>query len=77
MTPEEEWRESRELGWWRDIGYILQGVLQDHRYVYWVSGSKPDDPGWHACSCGWEGYWSAFHPHVADHLRAVVMVGQS
>jgi hypothetical protein len=68
-----DWRESREPGWYKDIGYALQSVLQSHRYTYKRKGSKPDDPGWHECSCGdWEGYWSSFEPHVADRLREVV-----
>ena len=74
-TPNAElaaWRENREPGWFRDIGYALQDVLTAHRYDYKRKGSKPDDPGWHECTCGWEGYWSSFHPHVADHLRACV-----
>lgn len=68
------WRWNRERGWFHDIGYTLQDVLRTHRYDTRTKGSKPDDPGWHECSCGaWEGYWSDFHPHVADHLRAVVV----
>lgn len=44
-----------------------------HRYDLSAKGSRPSDPGWHECSCReWEGYWSAFEPHVADHLRAAV-----
>lgn len=54
-----------------DVGYALQDVLNTHRYVYERKGSKPDDPGWHECTCGWEGYWSGFHNHVANHLRFV------
>lgn len=68
------WRENREFGWYRDIGYELQKVIQTHRYRYDAKGEKPDDPGWHECSCGgWAGYWSGFEPHVADHLRALMM----
>ena len=70
----ETWREVRGSGWFKDYGYELQDVLRHHRYDYNRKGAKPDDPGWHACTCGWEGYWSGFEPHVADHLRAVVAV---
>lgn len=74
MDDLSAWRENRDGKWFRDIGYALQDVLQGHRYEIRKKGSKPDDPGWHECSCGaWEGYWSDFHPHVADHLRAVVV----
>jgi hypothetical protein len=69
-----DWRKSREPRWYRDIGYALQDVLGDHRFDLKNKGAKPDDPGWHACTCGeWEGYWSSFHPHVADHLRVVAL----
>ena len=67
-----DWRENRETGWTSDIGYALQDVLRDHTYLVHTPSTKAGDPGWHPCSCGWEGYWSEFHPHVADHLRAVV-----
>lgn len=70
----DTWRLRREPKWYEDIGYALEDVLRQHRYDYKQKGVKPDDPGWHVCSCGeWQGYWSGFHPHVADHLRAVVM----
>lgn len=74
LNPElSAWRENREKGWTRDIGYRLQDVLSEHRYEYDNKGAKPQDPGWHTCSCGgWQGYWSGFEPHVADMLRAVV-----
>jgi hypothetical protein len=71
--PEQpaSWRASREPGWHQDIGYQLQDVLRAHQYSR--SSSRPDDPGWLACSCGhWQGYWCDFHPHVADELRVVV-----
>jgi hypothetical protein len=72
-----DWRETprvRGSGWHLDIGFELQDVLRSHDYDYQNKGSKPDDPGWHVCKCGtWEGYWSGFHPHVADHLRAVIV----
>lgn len=66
------WRESRDPRWTQDIGYQLQDALARHQYEYPSRGSKPGDPGWHACSCGWEGYWSDFHPHLADELRVLV-----
>jgi hypothetical protein len=72
MTDVDAWRENRGPGWYEDIGYQLQDVIRGHRYEYGRKGSKPADPGWHECSCGWEGYWSAFEPHVADHLRAAL-----
>ena len=67
------WRKGREPGWTRDIGYRLQDELQRHSYRY--DRPKPDDPGWNYCTCGWEGYWCEFNPHVADHLREVVIKG--
>jgi len=39
--------------------------LRRHTYHPTDKGSRPDDPGWHACSCGWEGYWCDWQPHVA------------
>jgi hypothetical protein len=66
------WRENREAGWTRDIGYSLQETLSQHRYDYTNKGARPDDPGWHKCTCGWEGYWCDFLPHVTDHLRDIV-----
>ena len=67
-----DWRENREPGWTKDIGYQLEGVLIEHVYLVHAPVIKAGDPGWHPCSCGWEGYWSSFNEHVADHLRAVV-----
>lgn len=67
------WRANREPGWSRDIGYSFQDVLGAHHYDLFDKGSRPTDPGWHTCRCGWEGYWIDFHPHVADHLRGVVI----
>lgn len=66
------WRNQREPGWFRDVGYALQDVLRVHQYDYKRKGDKPDDPGWHECTCGWGGYWCDFEPHVTDHLRLVV-----
>ena len=77
-TGDDSWRRNRERGWYRDVGYALQDVLRAHRYDLRKKGSKPDDPGWHECSCGeWEGYWSSFEPHVADHLREVALRAQT
>lgn len=45
--------------------------LRGHLY-YRGKGSKPDDPGWHACSCGWEGYWCDYQPHVAEVIDAAL-----
>lgn len=68
------WRTNREPKWYRDIGYALQEIIQRHRYDYDNKGTKPQAPGWHMCSCGaWEGYWSGFQPHVANHLRNAVI----
>lgn len=47
-------------------------VLREHRYDYRDKGAKPDDPGWHRCSCGWEGYWSGWQPHVAENVTQTV-----
>lgn len=33
---------------------------------------RDDDPGWHGCSCGWEGYWIDWQPHVAERVIAAV-----
>ena len=69
------WRAARDHpGWYNDIGWQLQDVLTAHHYRSDRPGTeKVGDPGWHPCTCGWEGYWSAFKPHVADHLREVVI----
>ncbi len=77
MSAEHEldhWRSNRAPGWTHDIGYALQDVMRAHRYELQEKGSKPDDPGWHPCTCGWEGYWSSFEPHVADELRFTLVV---
>lgn len=52
----------------RDERAILE-ALYAHQYDTAKKGSKPDDPGWHACSCGWEGYWCNWQPHLADVLN--------
>lgn len=67
-----EWRKNREPGWYKDIGYVLQDILRDHRYQDHIPSTKAGDPGWHSCTCGWEGYWSEFDGHVANYLRAAV-----
>lgn len=70
----EAWRESREPRWYYDIGYKMQDELLRHRFEINDHGEKPDDPGWHVCSCGgWEGYWCDWQPHVTDGLRALVV----
>lgn len=66
------WRENRGPLWYTDIGYVLQDILRDHRYQAHIPSMKHGDPGWHACTCGWEGYWSEFDGHVANYLRAAV-----
>ena len=73
LVEPEAWRETREPGWYLDLGYLFQDILNSHRYDYRRKGSKPDSPGWHECSCGWEGYWTSFNPHVANHLRAAAL----
>lgn len=53
-------------------------ALQGHRYDYANKGSKPNDPGWHVCSCGgWEGYWCVFESeHLSlEILRSVKRMG--
>lgn len=68
-----EWREDRSKYYFQDIGYLLQHVVRSHRYESRNRGTQRlNDPGWHPCSCGWEGYWHGFEPHVADELRALV-----
>ena len=42
--------------------------LRRHLYDTRDRGSKPTDPGWHVCSCGWEGYWCDWQPHVAEKI---------
>lgn len=67
----DAWRVNRDGDWALDVGYVLERVLSSHTYL----DHKPPvagRPGWNACTCGWEGYWPGFHPHVADHLRAAV-----
>jgi hypothetical protein len=68
----EAWRDNREPGWFNDLGYKFDDILNSHRYEYDLKGARPDDPGWHECSCGWEGYWHGFNDHVANELRAAV-----
>lgn len=46
--------------------------LRKHYYDTRTRGSKPDDPGWHPCTCGWEGYWCDWQPHVAEKITATL-----
>lgn len=48
-----------------DLEHALGQVMLEHRYDYQNRGSKPEDPGWHKCTCPWEGYWFDHTPHVA------------
>lgn len=48
-----------------DVEHALGQVMLAHRYDYQNKGSKPEDPGWHQCTCPWEGYWFDYIPHVA------------
>lgn len=48
------------------INWFITDELSKHYFDYNLSGAKPDDPGWHQCTCGlWEGYWVDYDPHVA------------
>lgn len=67
------WRDDRGPYWFADIGYSIQSELRSHIYDYTNRGDRLDDPGWHVCACGWQGYWVDFHPHVADRLRALLL----
>lgn len=51
-----------------DEYWAVMDVLGAHRYDYNIPTSKTDSPGWNACTCGWEGYWSEFHPHVTEQM---------
>lgn len=48
--------------------WMVLDMLRRHHYDTRDRGGKPDDPGWHVCSCGWGGYWSDFHPHLAERI---------
>lgn len=49
-------------------------VIRAHRFETHRRGNdRPEDPGWHPCRCGWEGYWSDFEPHVATHVAEAVL----
>lgn len=48
--------------------WVVLDELRSHLYDTRTRGSKPEDPGWHACSCGWEGYWVEWQPHVAHEI---------
>lgn len=65
-APQPENAEKEE-----GVHWAILSTLRQHRYDIHDRASKPTDPGWHACSCGWEGYWSDWHPHVADRIRAL------
>lgn len=74
MSPRSEERaasltQNRTPGERRSVTEwtVLTG-LRNHRYDIGAKGSKPDDPGWHVCSCGWEGYWCDWQPHVAEQI---------
>lgn len=73
----DEWRvNTRATKSYNDIGYAIQDVIDSHSYRYDLKGDKPDDPGWHECSCGWEGYWAGFNNHVTNCIREVVVKKQ-
>lgn len=42
--------------------------VRQHYYDVFAKGTKPDDPGWHSCRCGWQGYWCDYEPHVAERI---------
>lgn len=61
-----------------DRVWALQHIISGHRYEDRTrTTTKPDDPGWHACRCGeWEGYWSDYNHHVAEHqLKVLIAAG--
>lgn len=51
-----------------DKEYIILTALRKHQYRYNAKTRRPDDPGWNACDCGWEGYWCDFHPHLTEEI---------
>jgi len=58
---------------WLEPTWLVLEELRRHRYDLANKGSKPTDPGWHACSCGaWEGYWCDYQPHVAEQIVGVL-----
>lgn len=61
------------------LEWVLLTVMRQHYYkVQERTATKPDDPGWHACTCGWEGYWSDYQPHVAaEQIKHVISPGQT
>ena len=64
------WRMERGEKWYKELGWAFLSVVQSHRYDYADKGDKPDDPGWHVCTCRtWQGYWTGFDTHVTNHLR--------
>lgn len=51
--------------------WAICDALLEHRYDTRSSGSKPNAPGWHVCSCGaWEGYWCSFE---SEHLAPEIL----
>lgn len=43
---------------------VIKTIIAEHRYDYRNKGDRPDDPGYHGCTCGeWHGYWSEFDKH--------------
>jgi hypothetical protein len=52
--------------------WTVLDILRRHSYDYRNKGAKPHDPGWHACSCGWEGYWCDYQPHVAQQITGAL-----
>ena len=61
-----------------DIGWAVLDTVRAHRYDYvrpCVTPGKEDDRGWHACRCGWEGYWTGFEPHLTDSIISALTAG--
>jgi hypothetical protein len=52
--------------------WAVLDLLRGHLYDYRDKGSKPVDPGWHACKCGWQGHWCDYQPHVAQKIVEAV-----
>jgi len=61
-----------------ELEWLLLDELRQHIYRTDRPGvGRAGDPGWHPCTCGWEGYWVDWHPHVATLLAAVIERGGS